>query len=280
MSGKNTEIWEGPDQYGKTCGSEGEPREQLNERDTEGHPGVIDDKLEEDLKWPCGVCGDEVTVDGVKCGSCNKWYHVDECTEIISPNEYLTKLYTCPKCIEKSGGKAKKVKDSTNDSSKIKRKAGRPKRARCNSIPSSLTKEWVENNINNKRNIDEVGSPDKTESKAEEKKRKKDGERTEKVDEKKEEEEVVIHSSPLKSFLGETIYNLGASLLGGGGKGKEQEEKEEEKDKQTEREQKEERQKEKVIEKDEKEEGVEGGKMETQKERTPAEKDKEIEIEK
>merc|ERR1711874_739820 len=160
--------------------------------------------------------------------------------------------YTCPKCIEKSGGKAKKVKDSTNDSSKEKRKVGRPRKARCNSIPSSLTKEWVENNINNKRNIDEVGSAEKTESKAEEKKRKKDGERTEKVDENKEEEEVVIHSSPLKSILGETIYNFGASLLGGGGKGKEQEEKEE-KDKQTEREQKEERQKEKVIEKDEKE---------------------------
>ena len=58
MSEKNTEVWEGLDQYGKTCGSEGEPREQLNERDTEGHPEVIDDKLEEDLKWPCGDCGE------------------------------------------------------------------------------------------------------------------------------------------------------------------------------------------------------------------------------
>ena len=242
MSGKNTEIWEGPDQYGKTCGSEGEPREQLNERDTEGHPGVIDDKLEEDLKWPCGVCGDEVTVDGVKCGSCNKWYHVDECTEIISPKEYLTKLYTCPKCIEKSGGKAKKVKDSKNDSSKEKRKAGRPpRRARSNSIPSSLTKEWVDNNINNKRNIDEVGSPDKTESKAEEKKRKKDGERTEKVDEKEEEKEEATQSSPFKD-LGMKMYNYGARIFtGSGGKGKKQEEKEEEKDKQTKREQKEEK---------------------------------------
>ena len=105
------------------------------------------------------VSEENVTVDGVECVVCNKWYHVDECTEIISPNEYLSKPYTCPKCIEKSGGKAKKVKDSTNDSSKIKRKADRPRRARCNSIPSSLTKEWVENNINNKRNIDEVGSP-------------------------------------------------------------------------------------------------------------------------
>ena len=58
MSEKNTEVWEGLDQYGKTCGSEGEPREQLNERDTEGYPEVIDDKLEEDLKWPCGDCGE------------------------------------------------------------------------------------------------------------------------------------------------------------------------------------------------------------------------------
>ena len=282
MSEKNTEIRDGLDQYGKACGSEGEPREQLNKRDTEGHPEVIDDKIEEDLKWPCGACGEDVTVDGVQCGFCKKWYHVDECTEseVISPNEYLSKPYTCPKCIEKSEGKAKKVKDSTNDSSKVKRKAGRPpRRVRSNSIPSSLTEEWVDNNINNKRNIDEVGSPDKTESKAEEKKRKKDRERTEKVDENKEEEEVVIHSSPLKSILGETIYNFGASLLGGGGKGKEQEEKEEN-DKQTEREQKEERQKEKVIEKDEKEEEVEGGIMETQKEHIPAEKDEEIEIEK
>ena len=147
MSEKNTVIWEGLDQYGKVCGSEGEAGERLNEKDTEGHPKVIDGKLEEDLEWPCGVCGDNVTVDGVKCVVCNKWCHVDGCTEIMSPNEYLSKPFTCPKCLEKGVDKAKKSKENQ----KGKKKTGKPRR---NSIPIYLTdedwtanKDWIEKNI-------------------------------------------------------------------------------------------------------------------------------------
>ena len=186
MSEKNTEIREGLDQDGKACGSEGEAGERLNEKDTEGHPKVRDGKLEEDLEWPCGVCGDNVTVDGVRCADCNKWCHVDGCTEITSPNEYLIKPYTCSKCLEKGVDKAKKKK--------------KPGRRRRNSIPTKLTeedwtanKDWIEKNIESriksKRNINEVGSPEKNETQLEEKKRKTEGEGTEKKDEEKKVDE-------------------------------------------------------------------------------------------
>ena len=103
MSEKNTEVWEGLDQYGKACGSEGETGERLNEKDTEGHPKEVDEKVEE-KKWPCGVCEESVMEDGLECVACNKWYHFGECTDNISPNEYKTKPYTCPKCLEKGWG--------------------------------------------------------------------------------------------------------------------------------------------------------------------------------
>ena len=134
MSGKNTEIWEGLDQYGKACGSEGEAGERLNEKDTEGHPKVIDEKIVEEIKWPCGVCEESVSVDGLECVACKNWYHFGDCTDNISPNEYTTKPYTCPKCLEKGGDKAKKPKDNQ----KGKKKAGRPRRQ---SIPTYLTDE-------------------------------------------------------------------------------------------------------------------------------------------
>ena len=76
---------------------------------------------------------------------------------------------TLVKNAQKRWGKAKKAKDSA----KKTRKAGRPRRReRSHSIPSSLTeedwianKEWITKNIKNKRNIDEIGSPEKNRNK-------------------------------------------------------------------------------------------------------------------
>ena len=264
MSEKNTEVWEGLDQYGKACGSEGETGERLNEKDTEGHPKEVDEKVEE-KKWPCGVCEESVMEDGLECVTCKKWYHFDECSDDIFPYEYRNKPYTCSKCLERSGDKTRKPKDDT----KGRKRAGRQRR---HSVPDYLTGEdWTANKdkiaksmgtkTKSKRNIEEVGSPEKTEKKLEDKKRKKQGEGTKKKDGKKVEKEEATQSSSWKWLL-----YLG-TLLGSGGKGSEQEE------------EKDERQKEKAKEKEEKKEGVEGGKIETQKERTPAEKEKEIEKE-
>ena len=213
MSEKNTEVWEGLDQYGKACGLEGETGERLNEKDTEGHPKEVDEKVEE-KKWPCGVCEESVTEDGLECVACNKWYHFEECSDDILPHEYENKPYTCSKCLESGGDKAKKPKDNT----KGKKKAGRPRR---HSIPSYLTEEdWaankdriaknIESKIKSKRNINEVGSPEKTETKLEGKKRKTEGEGTEKKDDEKKVDE-------------EESTRL---LLGSVGKGSEHEEKE------------------------------------------------------
>ena len=66
----------------------------------------------------------------------------------------------------------------------------------------------IESKIKNKRNRDEVGSPEKTETKLEEKKRKKEEET-----EKKEDEEVT-QSSLLKERIS-GIINYGASLTYG-----------------------------------------------------------------
>ena len=121
MIGKNNEVWEGLDQYGRECGSEKETGErpidndngsQRKEKDGNeniegGNPKEADTKLEEN-KWPCGVCGENVTDDGFECVVCNNWYHAGECIETISSSEFGTKPYTCKKCLEKSGGRTKK----------------------------------------------------------------------------------------------------------------------------------------------------------------------------
>ena len=95
MIGKNNEVWEGLDQYGKVCDSEKEAGERLNDKDNGsqrngketrekdgngniegGNPKEADKKLEEEKKWPCGVCKECVTDDGIECVVCNKWYRV------------------------------------------------------------------------------------------------------------------------------------------------------------------------------------------------------------
>ena len=82
---------EGSLEWSIGSGTDTDRAEGANEKDTEGHPKEMDEKLEEEMKWPCGVCEENVTADGLECVVCNKWYHVGECTEIISPNEYRGK---------------------------------------------------------------------------------------------------------------------------------------------------------------------------------------------
>ena len=121
--------------------------ESANEKEQE----KVEEKLAEEMEWPCGgICGENVTEDGIECVVCEKWYHVDY-TDAVSPNDYISKPYSCKKCSEKGGGKAKKPKDSA----KGKRRVGRPKRRqRSHPIPSYLTKEdwissrdWIAKNI-------------------------------------------------------------------------------------------------------------------------------------
>ena len=90
MIGKNTEVWEGLDQYGKACVSEKEAGEQLNDKDNGsqrngkesrekdgsgnidgGNRGEInkDEQLNEKEKedimvYPCIICKEDVWIDG------------------------------------------------------------------------------------------------------------------------------------------------------------------------------------------------------------------------
>merc|ERR1712014_184028 len=94
--------------------------------------------------------------------------------------------------------------------------------------------EWLANNnieirIKSKRNINEVGSPDKTETILEDKKRKKEEETEKKEDEKKVDEEGT-HSSPLKDKLCGIINYVSGEIQ----KGKKQGEKEKENGQQAE----------------------------------------------
>ena len=289
MIGKNNEVWEGLDQYGKVCDSGKETGKQPNDKDNgsqrngkeirkedgnvNNEGGNSKEKVEEEKKWPCGVCGEEVTNDGIECVVCNGWYCVGECTETVSATDFINKRYTCQKCLEKSGGKARKPKAIE----KVKKGPGRPRRDRSYSIPSSLSEDRIAKNIESKRkrNIAEVGSPGKAEETLEEKKRKKEREETEKKEgEKKKVEEEDEHLSPMKRLFSpfKRIFSSEEKRK------KQKEEKEKEKNKQTEREQKEESKKnEKAKEKDEKNDGEEGEVIETQKECNPPVPEKEKE---
>ena len=121
---ENTEVWEGLDKFGKVCDSGKETGKQLNDKDNgsqrngketreeDGNVNIEGDnskeaneKVEEEKKWPCGVCEENVTNDGIECVVCNGWYCVGECTDTITSSEFRTKPYTCTKCLEKSLGK-------------------------------------------------------------------------------------------------------------------------------------------------------------------------------
>ena len=124
--------------------------ECANEKDQE----KVEVKLDEEMEWPCGVCGKDVMEDGIECGRCKKWYHVD-CTDVISPKNYTNKLYSCIVCSERGGGKTKtkKPKDNARGNGKV----GRPKgRKRSNSIPTYITKEDYRKNMDRIANNIEI----------------------------------------------------------------------------------------------------------------------------
>ena len=109
------------------------------------------------MEYPCIICKEDVEKDGLKCVCCEEWCHTDFCTEVENLDKYIYKKkpFTCPVCMEKQGKKGK------GDTGK---KRGRP--------PGKLNKqdlmekpnksiERIESPARNKRNIREVGSPDK-----------------------------------------------------------------------------------------------------------------------
>merc|ERR1712029_1279164 len=186
MGGSEKEA--GERQKDKDNGSQREGKETRekdgNENIEGGNSKEADKKLEEENKWRCGVCEENVTDDGIECVVCNNWYHAGECSETLSSSEFGDKPYTCKKCLGKSKGKAKKPKANE----KVKKGPGRPpQRDTRYSIPSSLSEDRIEKKLESKRkrNINQVASPGKAEDTLEEKKMKKDGEWTEKKEDGK-----------------------------------------------------------------------------------------------
>ena len=145
MIGKNTEVWEGLDQYGKACVSEKEAGEQLNDKDNgsqrngkesrekDGSGNIdggnrveinkdeqLNEEEKEDIKeYLCIICKEDVRIDGLKCVCCREWCHPDVCSEVENLDEYIYKKkpFTCPVCMEKQ------VKKGKGDTGK---KRGRP----------------------------------------------------------------------------------------------------------------------------------------------------------
>merc|ERR1711874_451988 len=48
--------------------------------------GTEEENSNEELKWPCGVCGDDASDDSVKCLECELWIHIDPCSELPNTN--------------------------------------------------------------------------------------------------------------------------------------------------------------------------------------------------
>ena len=82
----------------------------------------------EEIEWPCGACGLNVSDDGLECVGCKRWYHGD-CSDVLNPIEYRVKQYKCLKCTEKRMSKSSKNKDGA-----IIRKPGRPSKPRERSV--------------------------------------------------------------------------------------------------------------------------------------------------
>ena len=47
----------------------------------------VEEKLVEEIEWPCGVCGSNVMDDGIERVDRKKWCHMEECTEVLTPIE-------------------------------------------------------------------------------------------------------------------------------------------------------------------------------------------------
>ena len=140
----------GSQEWGVGSGNGTDWEEGGKEKDTEGNQCTkdVEKVVIEETEWPCSMCSLNVLEDGLECVECEKWCHND-CSDAVKPTEYKQKPFTCPKCQERHGTKPSKTKDITT----ARRGKGRPKRS--NSLP---------NKVRNKRNIEEVGSPEKTKS--------------------------------------------------------------------------------------------------------------------
>ena len=212
MSSNLEEMQEGgSEERGVGSGDNADREEGDIDKEPEGHqsPKDIDEEVTEEIKWPCSVCGSNVLEDGLECvapAGCKMWCHAD-CSDVINPRECRSKPFKCPKCSDKPVFKANKVKDS-----KIgKRKLGRPPKNKERnlsitiknlSISSSQAKDQIVKKASSKRNIEEVGSPEKTGNNLgaspikspNSKKAKEDGEAIDKIDmkdgERKDTEEV------------------------------------------------------------------------------------------
>ena len=137
-------------------------KEGGKEKDTEGNQGTkdVEEVVTAEIEWPCSVCSSNVSDDGLKCVECKKWCHVD-CSDVVKPTEYEHKPFTCPKCSERHVPKTNKTKDSTTSRKKrvsLKKSTSLP---RSLSIQSSQAEDQITNKGRNKRNIEDVGSPEK-----------------------------------------------------------------------------------------------------------------------
>ena len=183
----NTEVWEGLDQYGKACVSEREAGERLNDKDNDkdngnqrngketrekdgsgniegGNRGEInkdeqqnDEEKDNKKEYLCIMCKEDVQEDGLECVCCKEWCHTDECSGVENLEEYIYKKkpYTCPVCMEKQIKKGK--------GENIKRRGRPPSKTSKHDLMEKHSKsvEQIESPARNKRNISEVGSPDK-----------------------------------------------------------------------------------------------------------------------
>ena len=217
MSSNLEKVQEGgSEEWGAGSGDETH-RESDIDKEAEGHqsPKDIEKEETEEIKWPCSMCGVSVSEDGLECvgpAGCNMWCHAD-CADVIYPRECNSKPFKCPKCSEKPVSKASKAKDR-----KIRKgKLGRPPKNKDRnlsitiknlSISSSQAKDQIVKKASSKRNIEEVGSPEKTgknlgaspiKSPNSKKPREEIEEidKTDKTDGEKKDTEEVTHTSPL-----------------------------------------------------------------------------------
>ena len=50
------------------------------------------------MKWPCGICRNDASIDSVGCDRCDTWFHSD-CLKIENLDE-LGDEWFCQTCIE------------------------------------------------------------------------------------------------------------------------------------------------------------------------------------
>ena len=205
----------GSEERGVGSGDNADREEGDIDKEPEGHqsPKDIDEEVTEEIKWPCSVCGSNVLEDGLECvdpAGCKMWCHAD-CSDVLDPRK-MSKPFKCPVCSDKPVSKANKAKDSKI----VKKKLGRPPKNRNLSITiknlsisSSQVEDQKAKKTNNKRNIDEVGSPEKTEKDL-------GASPIKSPNSKKAREGEVTHISPFKkalNCLGSYLQNVGKEKI-------------------------------------------------------------------